>query len=140
MQAGFSPALPHSTTTQGNEHCRLFLAHLLSLNSATQQCQLRDGSNTRQRFTAKSQGMQAFQIFDAADLARTMARAGSFQFIFGNAISIVRNPDQPQPAASYFNAHLASSRVKRILHQFFHHRYRPLDHFTRRYAFRDILG
>jgi hypothetical protein len=84
--------------------------------------------------------MQAFQIFDAADLARTMARAGSFQFIFGNAISIVRNPDQPQPTTAYLYAHLASSRVKRILYQFFHHRYGPLDHFTRSYAFRDIPG
>src|ERR1051326_3824150 len=84
--------------------------------------------------------MQVAKVFNAADLAGGMPRAGSLQLVLGNTIAIIGNSYQAQSTTTYLDPYLVGSRVKGIFDQFFDDRGRSLNDLTCRYTFRNILG
>jgi hypothetical protein len=60
--------------------------------------------------------VQVAEVFDAADFAGAVACAGSFQFVFGDTIAIIRDADQAQPTAAYLYTYFMRVRINGILH------------------------
>ncbi len=98
--------------------------------NARDEAQPRDGGDGGQRFAAKTQGGDAFQVFDAGQLTGGVAGEGDRHLVGGDTFSVIADTDQAASALARLNTYGPRTGVDGILHQFLDHRGGALHHLT----------
>src|SRR5712664_2962060 len=88
----------------------------------------RDRGDGRERLAAKSHAADAFQVLEAADLARGVARERERQVVARYAGAVVVDLDALRAALVQRHGDAARVRVEAVLEQLLEHRRGPLDH------------
>src|SRR5436305_12617960 len=95
------------------------LCPLLRFALAAKQRDIRDRSDTCQRFSPKTKRANLFQIINLGHFAGGMAGQGQRKFLWCNATAVICDADKLQSAVYQINADLCCSRVDAVLDQFF---------------------
>src|SRR5439155_26270827 len=88
----------------------------------------RDRGDRSERLAAKSHAADAFEVLQAADLARGVARERERQVVARYAGAVVLDLDALRAALLERHGDAARVRVEAVLEQLLEHRRGPLDH------------
>jgi hypothetical protein len=89
-----------------------------------------DRGDRRQRFAAKAERGDRFEIVERRDLAGGMALHRQQQFLRGDTTAIVAYPDQAHAAVFKIDVDALRAGIDRVFDQFLDHRRRALDDFA----------
>ena len=90
--------------------------------------QARHRTDTGQRFAAKTEADNGFEIVERGDLAGRVASQGQRQLVFFDAAAVIANANKLRAAAFDININPRGARIKAVFNQLFHHRRGPFHH------------
>ena len=93
--------------------------------------QARDGGDTGQGLAAKAQAGDPFQIVEAGDLAGCVTGQRQTQVVGGDAVAVIRDPDQADAALLQIDADVARAGIEAVLDHLLERRGGPLHHLAR---------
>ncbi len=114
----------------------LHLPGLVLAPVARGQGEARNRADRGQGFAAKAQAGDTFQFVQVVDLAGGVARQGQRQVVRRDAMAVVADTQQLDPALLHLDVDTPSTRVQAVLQQLLGHRGRPFDHL----AGSDLVG
>ena len=92
--------------------------------------QTRHRADTGQRFAAKTEADNGFEIVERGDFAGRVASQGQRQLVFFDAAAVIANANELRAAAFDININSRGARIKAVFNQLFHHRRGPFHHFA----------
>src|SRR5258706_102296 len=95
------------------------------------QSQMGDCGDARQRFAAKTEARDAFEIVERGDFAGGMARDGQAQLRLADAAAVVADFEELGAAGRELHANVVRAGVEAVFEQFLQRGRRPLDNFSR---------
>jgi hypothetical protein len=105
-----------------------------------EQADPRDRADGRERFPAKAEGGDPEQVVGAGELAGGVRGEREEEFVGGDAVAVVGDPEQLAAALLDVDPDFAAARVESVFDELFDGARRPLDHLAGRDLVHDVRG